>query len=229
MNKKKDKKERKFKKGKLFGFLKKPKKVKEQPSIQQEEDSLLDDSINLIPEPTKEEINEEQRKAKLSVGSAFSLLTLVIISVFIISFNIFSKIELNAKRESLYEYETTLKRNSQEIIDNNDIVDRIFLYKDIEEQTFSPRQVIEYVEEIAEKSGGINIEAYDISDGLDFEFSGDSQDLEKVSKFWYLLCNDDSIETVNLDSISKTNTGSTFSFSGQLKYEKFLNSSNEDN
>lgn len=213
----------------MINFLKKLNLVKEKEVLKPEEsDTSLEEGINLIPKLTEEEMKHEEKKAILNVSSAFSFLSLVVISVFVVSFNIFSKIEVNNKRLELTNYETVIKRSIQTIIDNNDIVDRVYLYQDIEEQTFSPKEVIDYIETIAEKSGGINIDAYDIGDELDFEFSGSSTDLEKVSKFWYLLCSDKSIEIVNLDSISKTNSGTNFSFSGKLIYEDFVNSSDEN-
>jgi hypothetical protein len=213
----------------MINFLKKLNLVKEKEVLKPEEsDTSLEEGINLIPKLTEEEMKHEEKKAILNVSSAFSFLSLVVISVFVVSFNIFSKIEVNNKRSELTNYETVIKRSIQTIIDNNDIVDRVYLYQDIEEQTFSPKEVIDYIETIAEKSGGINIDAYDIGDELDFEFSGSSTDLEKVSKFWYLLCSDKSIEIVNLDSISKTNSGTNFSFSGKLIYEDFVNSSDEN-
>ncbi len=213
----------------MINFLKKLNLVKEKEVLKPEEsDTSLEEGINLIPKLTEEEMKHEEKKAILNVSSAFSFLSLVVISVFVVYFNIFSKIEVNNKRSELTNYETVIKRSIQTIIDNNDIVDRVYLYQDIEEQTFSPKEVIDYIETIAEKSGGINIDAYDIGDELDFEFSGSSTDLEKVSKFWYLLCSDKSIEIVNLDSISKTNSGTNFSFSGKLIYEDFVNSSDEN-
>lgn len=214
----------------LFGFFKKKKAPTASGTTQIDQQDNVDEGLNLIPTPTKEEVAKEGKKAALNIGSAFSLLTLVLVSVFVISFNIMSKMELNKNRESLYAYETEIKRSSQEIIDNNEVVDRIFLYKSIQEKTFSPKAVIEYVEDIAEKSGGINIKTYDIQEDLTFEIAGESQDLEKVSKFWYLLCNDDAILDVNLNSVSKGGEGATFSFEGQFVYEYFVNvEGNESN
>ncbi len=207
-------------------FKKKTPDIKQKPVDIQDTDSL-EEGINLMPTPSKEEVKKEEKKAVLNIGSAFSLLGLVLISVFIVSFNIMSKMELNDNKEELYAYETKMKRMSQEIIDNNQIVDRIFLYKNIQEKTFSPKYVIEYIEGIAEKTGGINISTYDIQESLAFEFTGESQDLEKVSKFWYLLCNDSSISSVNLDSVSKGDNGARFSFEGQFVYEDFINTTND--
>ncbi len=212
----------------LFSFFKKKTPVKEPEVIEQNGDSI-EEGINLMPELTKEEAKKEEKKAVLNIGSAFSLLGLVLISVFIVSFNIMSKMELNSNKENLYAYETKMKRMSQEIIDNNEIVDRIFLYKSIQEEVFSPKDVIQYIEDIAGKSGGIDISTYDIQESLAFEFTGESQDLEKVSKFWYLLCNDPSISTVNLDSVSKGETGARFSFEGQFIYENFVNTTDGEN
>lgn len=219
-DKKKDIQEKPKEKKGLFASFGKKKKIIENTPLQ---DDGLDEGLNLIPVPTKEEVEKEEKKAVLNVGSAFSLLTLVLVSVFVISFNIMSKTELNKNKEALYEYETKMKRMSQEIIDNEEIMDRIFLYKNIQEKTFSPKEVIKYIEDIADKSGGIYIRTYEIQDNLAFEFTGQSQDLEKVSKFWYLLCNDSSISTVNLSSVSKGENGATFAFDGQFIYEDFVN------
>ena len=117
-------------------FKKKTPDIKQKPVDIQDTDSL-EEGINLMPTPSKEEVKKEEKKAVLNIGSAFSLLGLVLISVFIVSFNIMSKMELNDNKEELYAYETKMKRMSQEIIDNNKKVDRIFLYKNIQEKTFS--------------------------------------------------------------------------------------------
>lgn len=212
----------------IFGFLKKKSSSIDQTIVEQD-DSSLEEGMNLMPTPTKAEVRKEEKKAFLNVGSALSLLGLVLISVFIISFNILSKMELNNNREELYAYEERMKRKSQEVIDNNEIVDRIFLHKSIREKTFSPKEVIEYIEDIAEKSGGIEINAYEIQENLSFEFTGDSQDLEKVAKFWYLLGDDPSIQNINLDSINKGDAGARFSFEGQFIFEDFVDITEDEN
>jgi hypothetical protein len=211
----------KEKKGLFGAFKKKTPEVKKETPVQTE--GSLEEGINLIPTLSKEEIRKEEKKAVLNIGSAFSLLALVLISVFVISFNIMSKMELNSNKEELYAYETQMKRMSQEIADNNEIVNRIYLFQNIKEGAFSPKEVVEYIEDIASTTGGISISSYEIQDNLSFEFTGDSQDLEKVSKFWYLLCNDSSISSVNLDSVSKGDSGAKFSFAGQFVYEDFVN------
>jgi len=217
----------KEKKG-IFDFLKQKTAPIDQTVVEQEETSL-EEGMNLMPTPTKEEVEKEGKKAFLNIGSALSLLVLVLVSVFIISFNILSKMELNSNREELYAYEEKMQRNSQSIIDNNEIVDRIFLHKSIREKTFSPKEVIEYIEDIAKKSGGIKINAYEIQENLSFEFTGDSQDLEKVAKFWYLLGDDSSIQNINLDSINKGDTGARFSFEGQFIFEDFVDIVEDEN
>ena len=227
-NKKQEVKEIPKEKKEIFGFLKKKTPSVDQAVIDQGESSL-EEGMNLMPTPTKAEVRKEDKKAFLNIGSALSLLGLVLVSVFIISFNILSKMELNNNREKLYEYEERMKRRSQEIIDNNEIVDRIFLHKSIREKTFSPKEVIEYIEDIAEKSGGIKINAYEIQESLSFEFTGDSQDLEKVAKFWYLLGDDSSIQNINLDSINKGDTGARFSFEGQFIFEDFVDITKDEN
>ena len=217
----------KEKKG-IFDFLKQKTAPIDQTVVEQEETSL-EEGMNLMPTPTKEEVEKEGKKAFLNIGSALSLLILVLVSVFIISFNILSKMELNNNREELYAYEERMQRNSQSIIDNNEIIDRIFLHKSIREKTFSPKEVIEYIEDIAKKSGGIKINAYEIQENLSFEFTGDSQDLEKVAKFWYLLGDDSSIQNINLDSINKGDSGARFSFKGQFIFEDFVNIVEDEN
>jgi len=208
----------------ILRFLKKKDLKKEQTK-----EISLKEGMNLMPAPTKEEIEKEGKKAFLNVGSAFSLLVLVLVSVFIISFNILSKMELNGNKETLYDYEERMGVYLQKISDNNEVADRIFLYKNIQEKTFSPKNVIQYIENIAEKNGGINVKTYDIQESLTFKFTGESQDLEKVAKFWYLLCNDPSVLTVNLDSISKGDSGARFSFEGQFIYEDFVNITEDEN
>lgn len=185
----------------------------------------LEKGINLIPTLSKEEILHESKKKKLNVGSIVSLLVLVVITILIVGFNIISKMTVNAETASLAKYENTLTNLSQTIISSNEITERVLLYKSIQGQSFSPKLVIEYINNIASKSGNTTlVTKYSFGNDLSFTIEGEAASLEDVSKFWYLLSNDPEVEEVTLSSVGNSANVARFTFDGSLVFEDFLSS-----
>jgi len=52
--------------------------------------------------------------------------------------------------------------------------------------------------------------------------SGNTDSLESVAKLWYMLGVDEHIININLAGVSKSETGATFSFEGELDRDKFI-------
>jgi len=180
--------------------------------------------INLIPNLSKEEVIKETKKKTLNMGAVISLMALVVVSILVVGFNIISKIQLNSEKEKLYNYEQRLSSVSYKITGNNEIRERILLYKDIQKDAFSPRTVIEYINSIASKSGSIKLDSFDFGNQLSFDIDGEAYSYEEVSKFWYLLSNDSKVESVELKSVGKTDTGVRFTFEGKLVFTDFISS-----
>ena len=179
--------------------------------------------INLIPTMSTEEIKEDEKKKKMNKSALVSLSILFSVSIIVVGFNILSKIQLNAERERLNEHERRVSAYSQLVVDNTEILERVMLYKDIEEGKFSTKSVIDYVQSIAVKSGSSKLSEFSFSGSNAFAFSGESTDLEDVAKLWYLLTNDSKIGNINLKSISKGEDGVRYSFVGELKLDQFTN------
>jgi hypothetical protein len=159
----------------------------------------------------------------LNMGSILSLLLLVVVSLGIIGWNIFTKFQVNAAQDELNTLENTMLGQSQKILDNKEILERVLLYKDIQKTAYSPKEVIEYINDIASKSGGnAFIKTFNFGANFTFEFSGSANDFEEVSKLWYLLTNDDNIETVTLKTVGKSIDGVNFAFEGIMIYDEFL-------
>ncbi len=180
--------------------------------------------INLIPNLTKEEVVKETKKKTLNMGAVISLMVLVVVSILVVGFNIISKIQLNNEKDKLYNYEQRLSSVSYKITGNNEITERISLYKDIQEDAFSPRTVIEYINSIASKSGNIKLQSFDFGGQLTFDIDGEAYSYEEVSKFWYLLSNDSKVENIVLKSVGKTAEGVRFTFQGKLVFNDFTSS-----
>lgn len=178
--------------------------------------------INLIPNLSKEEIVKESKKKTLNMGAVISLMALVVISILVVGFNIISKIQLNSEKKKLYNYEQRLNALSNKITSNNEIRERVFLYKNIQKDVFSSRSVIEYINGIASKSGNIKLKTFDFGGQLSFDIEGEAYSYEDVSKFWYLLLNDRKIESISLKSVGKTDKGVRFNFQGKLVFSNFV-------
>ena len=200
--------------------------TEDQPKVLDSEAQMQADTIgiNLIPTLTEEEVVVEESKKKMNIGSILSLLTLVLVSLGIVAFNIFTKTRLNMAKEELYVYENKVMGVSQKIINNNEILERVSLYKDIEKGAFSPKEVIDYINDIADKSGGnTKINDFTFGDDLVFTFAGTANDLEEVSKLWYLLTHDPKVEIINLESVGKGANSVRFDFEGKLVFDDFTN------
>ncbi|MDD4381976.1 MAG: hypothetical protein PHE21_01355 [Candidatus Dojkabacteria bacterium] len=179
-------------------------------------------SINLIPKLSKEEVVQERKKKTLNLGSIISLMVLVLISIVTVGFNIVSKMQLNNEKEKLYDIEEQVNTQSTKILANNEIKERVLLYKEIASSAYSPKEVIEYINTIAERSGSTNITSFTFTNELAFIIDGKAYNLEDVSKFWFLLTNDAKVEDVILESVSKGSEGAAFKFKGNLVFKDFI-------
>jgi hypothetical protein len=190
-----------------------------------EEEKLLlrtGEGVNLIPKKSKAEITKEKKKFSFSLSSILSLIVLIMLSLGIVFFNILSKQQLNSAKEQLYSREAELKEYTDKIVSNEAIVERIDLYKHLQQGVFSPKEILQYIMKIVNRAGNITIRTFELGNELDFEMSGNTSDLAVVAKLWYLLGIDDNITTTNLESVGKNESGVNFSFKGELNSENFV-------
>lgn len=191
-------------------------------SLAQPLEGSLNEGLNLMPSMTKEEKVIETTKSTFNIGSALSLIFLVVVSFLIVGFNILSNKQLSDSKQELYKQEKIINDKLDKIVANNSIVDRVVMYKDVYSNSFSHKQVVEFIKGITNKAGNISLKSIEVSDNLKFEFSGSAPTFEEVSKLWYLLGVNDNIETVNLESVGKGDNESRFTFEGQLKSNTFF-------
>lgn len=196
-------------------------------ALKQEESSVVLNNvvesaggINLVPLMSKADIVQEEKKSKLNMSSIVSIISFIVITILIVGFNIYTKMQLNTEKGNLEKKEEELYNYSSIITNNNEILARITLYKDIESDQYSSKGVVDYLNGLAVSSGGSTIDSFEFTSGYGLEFSGSSNNLEDVSKFWYLLANDANIKNVEMERLSKGNTV-TFSFSGVIAVENF--------
>lgn len=183
---------------------------------------IEESSINLIPTMTDEEIKAEDTKKKVKLSSLISLTALFTISILVVGFNIISRIQLDAQKNRLAEQERTIKNYTDMISGNAEILERVFLYQDIEEERYSIKSVVEYLEGVASRSGSNELNDFTFSDTQTFQFSGESQSLEDIAKLWFLLTNDAKIDDVELRSFSSSGQEARFAFRGKIIVEEFV-------
>ena len=195
---------------------KKTKETKSSPRILEEK------SVNLIPVMSREEIKEEEKKKKINKGSLISLLFLFSISILIVGFSIISQIQLNYQKEKLFEYEEELSSYNQVIIDNNEVLQRIALYQDVQRDRYSTTKVVDHIQGILDRSGASSFSSFGFSGRTGIDFRGDARDLEELAKLWYLLTNDPKLERVTLRTLSKGSSGVSFTFEANIILEEFI-------
>lgn len=181
------------------------------------------EGFNLIPAMTEEEKVTIKAKNTLNIGSILSIIALASVALGIVGFNIISKAQLNSKKGALRKIENTVTSKMDKIVANNAIVDRVDLYMDNKSGSFSHKQIIMFLNEITATIPGMSLNTIDISENLGFEISGIGPNLESVAKLWYLFGVHENLKSINLESVSKGDMDSRFSFKGELEITNFKN------
>jgi hypothetical protein len=204
------------------------KKIVQDPKKESEINTIVgsESGINLIPVLSEQEIKKEDKKKKLNMSAIVSLIILFVISILIVGFNVVFKIQLNVEKEKLVKREQAMSVFSQKILNNNEIMSRIYLYNDIEKGRYSAKDVMEHINNIAIKAD-CNLLSFSFSGINGMELNGKAQGLEEVAKFWYLLGNDTNIEKISLKSIGKGVQDVSFSFYGSFVLNNFVESSTQ--
>jgi len=195
----------------------------DKPTLAEPINNNVEQGVNLIPSLSKEEKKHVRKKNTLNVGSLLSIIALSTVALGIVGFNIVSKMQLNTKKSSLARIEKEVNSKIDKIGANNIILSRIDLYQSVKKNSFSHKKIIEFLNEISGRVNSISYRSISISEDLSFEISGNAPDLEQVSRLWYLFGINDSVETINLSSVSKGQNITTFSFEGKLIFENFKN------
>ncbi len=181
------------------------------------------EGFNLIPAMSEEEKVKIKKKNTLNIGSILSIIALASIAIGIVGFNILSKAQLNSKKASLSRIERSVNSKMDMIVANNAIVDRAKLYIKVKKDSFSHKKIIEFFTEVGNKTEDISFRRIKISENLGFEIIGTGPSLERVARLWYLFGIHENIESINLNSVSKNDTGASFSFEGELNITNFSN------
>lgn len=182
---------------------------------------LEEKSINLIPVMSRDEVKEEKRKARMNKASLISLLILFGISILIVGFSIISRIQLNYQKEKLFKHEEELTSFNQIIIDNNQILERVALYNDVQKDRYPITKVINHIESILSKSAGSSLSQFTFSSSSRINFRGETRDLAELAKLWYLLANDPKLKEVDLKSFSKSTSSVSFTFEVIILLDEF--------
>jgi|LDZT01.1.fsa_nt_gi hypothetical protein len=206
----------------VTGVEKKNSKKEEQKKSVAPSTIVEETGINLIPTMSEVEIKTEEKKKRVNLGSLISLSLLFSVTILATGFNIISRIQLDSQKSRLKEVEKRIMEYSYITSGNTEILERIFLFKDIQEGRISTRILIEELRGVANTSGNNVINTFAFPGGEAFEINGDASSLEDVAKFWYLMDNHDKFEDVQLRSFSGTGDKASYSFTGRLNLEEFV-------
>ena len=197
-------------------------KRKEVANSKQELPPIIDDDgINLVPIMTKKEVVAEKRKAKVNLGAVISIVMFLIITIGVVTFSTISKLQLNNEKDKLFALENEIKGLSTKVLDNQEVLKRVYLYKNISSSQFSARKIFDYFSEIASKQGDVSFKSFIFGSDKQHAFEGSADSLDTVSKLWYLLQKDKNVESVVMDNLSKRADGVSFSFKVTLVPDAF--------
>ncbi len=183
--------------------------------------SDTDDSINLIPIMTKSEVIAEEKKVKLNVAAILSIIVFLVITIGVVGYTTISKNRLNKAKERLQRTEQEVKGLSSKILSNDEILKRIYLYKDISSNQYSAKKMFDYFTKIASFDYRIQLDSFVFQSDKSISFEGTAPSLDTTAKFWYLLGEDEKVVSVKLDSMSKRNQDVQFVFDITLVSDAF--------
>lgn len=196
----------------------------------QKELELIDSissGVNLLPQKSETEIKQEVRKTRVNFFVVFFLLFISLASVAVIGVRNLSRAQLGDAQEQLQVREQAVVDKTDIIAANDRIIDRVELYQDVQESTYSPKDVLEYWQLLSSEFG--EIDEITINEGLDFEFSGTANDLTEVSRLWHLLSVDVRVDSITLSRVSKQENIATYEFDGELNVEYFVTQEKPEN
>ncbi len=204
--------------------IKKEEQIKESSEEEKSEKASIveEGSINLIPVMSGEDIKEEKRKVRMNKASLISLLFLLGVSIIVIGFSIITRVQLNYQKEKLFKYEEELSSFNQIIIDNDQILERVALYDDVQKDRYSITKVVNYIQSILLKSVNSSFSSFDFAGSTGISFRGETRDLEELAKLWHLLVNDPKLEKVQLKSLSKGTGSVSFVFEAHIILDEFI-------
>ncbi|MGI6484510.1 MAG: hypothetical protein ACOX0R_02725 [Candidatus Dojkabacteria bacterium] len=196
-----------------------------------QEDTFIadhDSSINLIPIMSRSEVVAEKKKVKLNISAIVSIIVFLVITISIVVFTTVSKIQVDNAKTNLSKQEQDMKQFSSKILSNNEILKRIYLYNDIESNQYSPKIIFDYFSNIASFDQNIHLDRFIFRSDTSLDFEGKGNTLDTVSRFWYLLTEDEKVDNAILDSISKLDDSVRFSFKVTMKEGAFNTKSLEN-
>ncbi len=198
------------------------KNIKKTDTPKQELPPIIDDDgINLVPIMTKKEVVAEKRKAKVNLGAVLSIVLFLFITIAVVAFSTISKLQLNNEKEKLFALENDIKGLSTKVLDNQEVLKRVYLYKNISSSQFSARKIFDYFSEVAKKQGDVSFKSFIFGSDKQHAFEGSADSLDTASKLWYLLQKDKNVESVVMDNLSKRSDSVDFSFKVTLIPDAF--------
>lgn len=171
-----------------------------------------DNAINLIPTMSKSEVVVEKKKVKLNITAILSIIVFLIVTIAIIIFTTVSRLQVDNAKSELIKQEQEVNSLSSKVFSNDEILSRIYLYKDISSDQYSPKKIFNYFSNIASFDSNIQLDLFTFKSNTALDFEGKGDSLDTVARFWYLLSEDEKVSKVVLHSLSKSDQVVRFSF-----------------
>ncbi|MBP5204508.1 hypothetical protein J6Z48_02595 [bacterium] len=202
-----------------------PEEEEKQEEVKAHADEIasISEGIDLVPLVTDVQAQKEDKKIKVNVSIIVSAFILIVVSFAIIIVNVSFKNRLADEKEYLSVLTDDIRKNYTDVINsNNQIIDRIDLYKEIKSTQYATDEVVEFFNDCASQVGNVSITRYDISANSKISIRGTAANLQDVSKLWYILCNNNNLTGITLTSMGKGVDKVSFAFSGTLIVDNFL-------
>jgi hypothetical protein len=182
------------------------------------------EGFNLIAPRLEEVEKETEKKFKLDIRVVLFVFFVVLVSLGVVGYNWYVSQIFYEQEERVLDLEDDLMSYKHTVEANNQILERYDLYKSINSDFISSKEVLTFWQEISKSLG--EIRTITLSNGVNFEVSGKGESLKDVTKLWHFLSIDDRVTKVTLESVSipardAEDPTLSFSFKGTLNLEYF--------
>lgn len=176
--------------------------------------------INLIPVMSDAEVKVEETKTKVNLSSLYTILFFVAVTIAIFAINIGYKLTYNAQVKANQEVRDEIMSKAYLVTANNQTLDRLLFLERLDEQSYSPKLVLNFFIDSFAKYGTVT--SVNVSNELQFSIVGTAKSYNESALLWHKLTTDPNIKEISIKSVSKPTVGDEV----YVTFEGFLNNTN---
>ncbi len=188
---------------------------------------MADNTINLLPGLSQEEVKNIEKKTKLNFSGVLFVFLVVFFSLVILGLNLWVRIDYNATNQKLKNTEGAIRNLSYVETHQKTLENKISTYSTVKESEFSADEILKYLKDTAGNLA--NVDGLYLDSKLKFELRGSAASFTNVARIWHEMSRDkEYFDNIYLEEVSRSGvadgkgmqTGVRFVFTGVVKQKE---------